>query len=205
MNLAHAEPPTFNAALLMAAPAIAREPELADLLSLMAGGDQRAFERFYKQTVSRVFGLALRIVRCRATAEEVAENVYVQIWHSAASYDAQRGTPIGWALTICRSRALDALRRADRALVDPDPTERIDAVSEAVPDLQDLLEASQQHAALHAAMARLRPEQRQMLCLAFFRGMTHQEIAAASHLPLGTVKSAIRRSLKVLREELGTD
>lgn len=178
-------------------------PELAALVAGVVAGEQRALERFYRLTVSKVFGLALRVVRCRATAEEVAEDVYVQVWHSAASFDPQRGTPLGWVLTICRSRAIDALRRSDSAIVDPDPTERLDALSPTLPGLQDLLQASQEHAALHAAISRLRPEQRQILGLAFFRGLTHPEIAEAAQLPLGTVKSHVRRALATLREELG--
>ncbi len=180
-------------------------PGLADLLASAAAGEQRALERFYRLTIGKVFGLALRIVRNRATAEEVAEDVYVQVWRSAGTYNPQRGSPLGWVLTICRSRALDALRRADSAIVDADPTERLDAVIQHLPGLQDLLQATQEHAALHAALTRLRPEQRQLLGLAFFRGLSHAEIAQTTLLPLGTIKSQIRRALGALREELGTD
>ena len=199
-----AEPSNFHPAAMLPTPQSACAPELVSLLEGVTAGEQRALERFYRLTISRVFGMALRIVRCRATAEEVAEDVYVQVWRSAATYDAQRGSPLGWVLTICRSRALDSLRRADKAIVDPDPTERLDAIAELGPGLQDLLQATQEHAALHAALARLRPEQRQILGLAFFRGLTHTEIAAEAHVPLGTIKSHIRRALATLREELGT-
>jgi RNA polymerase sigma factor (sigma-70 family) len=199
-----AESSNHNAAPLLPPPHGDCQPELAGLMAGVAAGEQRALERFYRLTVSRVFGLALRIVRNRTSAEEVAEDVYVQIWRTAASYDAERGTPLGWALTICRSRALDALRRADKAILDPDPTERLDAVAQLVPGLQDLLQASQEHAALHAALSRLQPMQRQYLGLAFFRGLTHAEIATTMQLPLGTIKSHIRRALVTLREELGT-
>ncbi len=199
-----AEPSNFHPAPKLLAPQSACAPELASLLEGVTAGEQRALERFYRLTIGRVFGLALRIVRCRATAEEVAEDVYVQVWHSAATYDAQRGSPLGWVLTICRSRAIDSLRRADKAIVDPDPTARLDAIAELVPGLQDLLQATQEHAALHAALAKLRPEQRQILALAFFRGLTHTEIATEAHLPLGTIKSHVRRALATLREELGT-
>ncbi len=178
------------------------QPELMDLIAGVAAGEQRALERFYRLTIGKVFGLALHIVRNRASAEEVAEDVYVQVWHSAATYDPQRGTPLGWALTICRSRAIDSLRRADKAILDPDPTERLDAVAQLVPGLQDLLQASQENAALHAALSRLQPVQRQLLSLAFFRGFTHPEIAATTHMPLGTIKSHLRRALAILREEL---
>jgi len=204
MVAVHAELQSFKSALVLPPPQV-YPPELVALVAGVAAGEQRAFERFYRLTINRVFGLALRIVRCRATAEEVAEDVYVQIWHSADCYDAQRGSPLGWTLTICRSRAIDALRRVDRAIVDADPTERLDAIVQHGPGLQDLLQATEDNTALHAAMARLVPEQRQVIALAFFRGLTHAEIALASELPLGTVKSYIRRGLAALREELGTD
>jgi RNA polymerase sigma-70 factor (ECF subfamily) len=204
MIAALAEPSNFNPAPLLPPLESESPPELAALMAGVAAGEQRALERFYRQTIGRVFGLALRIVRNRATAEEVAEDVYVQVWYSAATYDPQRCTPLGWALVICRSRAIDSLRRADKALVDPDPTERLDAAAQLVPGLQDLLQATQEHAALHAALTRLQPVQRQLLGLAFFRGLTHAELVAATHLPLGTIKSHIRRALATLREELGT-
>jgi RNA polymerase sigma factor (sigma-70 family) len=202
MIAVHAEVPSFNPALMPLTQEAAPD-ELVALLARVAAGEQRALERFYHLTVSRVFGLALRIVRCRATAEEVAEDVYVQIWHSAATYDSHRCAPLGWALTICRSRAIDALRRADKAIVDADPTERLDAITQHGPGLQDLLQAIQENTALHAALAKLMPVQRQLLALAFFRGLTHAEISQATGLPLGTVKSQVRRSLITLRAELG--
>lgn len=206
MNAVLAEPPDFNDGLVLPQPAVLPGPacprELGALVAGMAAGEHRALERFYRLTIHKVFGLAVRIVRCRATAEEVAEDVYVQIWQCAGRYDAERGSPLAWALTICRSRAIDALRRADGAIVDADPTERLDAIVQYLPGLQDLLQAAQDNAALHEAFAKLRPEQRQVLTLAFFRGLTHPEIAAASQLPLGTVKSLIRRALNTLRAEL---
>lgn len=197
MNAELAEPSCVNHGL---APCPS-DPAL--LLVGVAAGEQRALERFYRLTVDRVFAAALRIVRCHGTAEEVAEDVYLQIWHSASRFDCQRGSPLAWALTICRSRAIDALRRVDNAIVDAEPTERPDAAVQHLPALHDLLQAAQDNAALHVAFAKLKPEQRQVLCLSFFRGLTHAEIAAASQLPLGTVKSHIRRALCTLRAELG--
>ena len=199
-----ADTSNFNMALLLPPAQSACSTELVSLLEGVTAGEQRALERFYRLTIGRVFGMALRIVRCRATAEEVAADVYVQVWYSAATYNQQRGAALAWVLTICRSRAIDRLRRADKAIVDPDPTERLDAIADLLPSLQDLMQATQEHAALHTAITRLRPEQRQFLSLAFFRGLTHAEIAAQVQLPLGTVKSHIRRALAILRGELDT-
>ena len=204
MIAVHAEAPHGNPGPPLPSPSDS-QPELEAVLAGVAAGEHRALERFYRLTISRVFGLALRIVRNRATAEEVAEDVYVQVWHSATTFDPGRSSPIGWLLLICRSRALDRLRRADKAILDPEPTERLDAVTQLVPGLQDLLQATQEHAALHAALSRLQPVQRQILALAFFRGLTHTEIADAAQLPLGTIKSHVRRALATLREDLGTD
>ena len=100
-----ADAPTFNPAPLLVPLSSDSPPELAAVMVAVAAGEQRALERFYRLTISRVFGLALRIVRNPASAEEVTADVYVQVWHSAATYDPQRGTPLTWALTICRSRA----------------------------------------------------------------------------------------------------
>ncbi len=185
--------------------------EGAALMPRIAAHDRQAFECFYRATIGRVFGLALRITRNRPTAEEVAEDVYVQLWHRADSFDPKRGSSLAWTLTICRSRALDALRRVDPAILDEDPAARLDACLDACSDLpvhiggnpQDLLYASQQNAALHGAIQRLQPLQRQLLSLAYFRDLSHAELAAHTGLALGTVKSCVRRTLLVLRADLG--
>jgi RNA polymerase sigma factor (sigma-70 family) len=179
-------------------------PDFTELIYAIASGDQKSFERFYELTVSKIFARAFRIVRCRATAEEVAEDVFVQIWQSAEKFDAERSTPLGWAMTICNSRALDALRRRDNAILDADPAERLDAlIEQPLTNLLDILQAKQENAAMQAAISKLQPEQRQIIGLAFFRGLTHQEISVASQTPVGTVKSRIRRALSTLRRELG--
>ena len=195
----HRPAPLVRAVASGPAPA---DPEQLALIARMAAGEQRALEALYRMTIDRVYGFALRIVRCRATAEEVAEDVFVQAWRSAASYDPRRAPPIGWLLMICHSRAIDALRRADGAIVDPDPSERLDAITDHQPGLQDLLQATQDNRALHQALARLGPGPRQLLGLSFFQGLSHLEIAQHTRLPLGTVKSHIRRALATLREDL---
>jgi RNA polymerase sigma factor (sigma-70 family) len=176
--------------------------EDAVLIRRIAAHEADALAAFYRKSIGRVYGLALRITRNRSTAEEVAEDVYIQLWQRAAAFDPARGSPLAWTLTICRSRALDALRRADPAIVDPDPTERPDAWREVGGNPQDLLQARRCHAAIHAAVDRLLPLQRQLLGLAFFHDMSHADIAQHTGIPLGTVKSTIRRTLASLRPPL---
>ena len=125
------------------------------------------------------------------------------MWQQAADYDPLRSAPVAWLLMICRSRALDALRRADKAISEPDPFDRADACVPQLPDLHDRLQVTRDHAALHAAISRLRPACRQLLGLAYFRGMTHAELVIHTGIPLGTIKSQLRRSLLNLRVALG--
>jgi len=187
------------------APREERDRQLAMLIGAIARGEDRALEAVYAQTVGRVFGLALRIVRQREAAEEVAIDVYLQVWRTAATFDALRGGPLSWLLTICRSRALDHLRRAGLAArpVEPATLDR-GHEPERSDDPQDLLAACEAQARLTRALGSLTALQRQLIALAFFRGLTHQEIAAHARLPLGSVKTYIRRALAQLRAALGT-
>jgi RNA polymerase sigma-70 factor (ECF subfamily) len=163
--------------------------------------DEKALAKLYEQTVGRVYGLALRISRNEAAAEEIAEDVYLQVWKNAATYSAERGHPLAWMMVITRSRALDYLRRADPAESHPEP-ETLADYAEADNDPRDLLESLQDNTALHAAIARLPALQRQLLALAFFQGLSHSEIASHAQLPLGTVKTHLRRALQSLRAVL---
>jgi len=178
---------------------------LAALLARMADGDEEALAAFYDATVAKAYGVALRIVGSPASAEEVIVDTFHQAWREAGRFDAQRAAPMAFLMMMCRSRALDALRGRDRALLHEDPASLIaDADHPCGGDPLDLLAAVEAHSALHGALASLTPAQRQMVALAFFRGMTHEEIAAHAALPLGTVKSQIRRALDVLRRTLAT-
>ena len=163
--------------------------------------DQKALAILYEMTIGRVYGLALRIARNEAAAEEIAEDVYLQVWKSAASYSEERGHPLAWMMVITRSRALDYLRRADIAESHPEP-ETLASYADSGDDPQDLLLALQSGNALHAAIAKLPAVQRQLLALAFFQGLSHSEIAAHAHLPLGTVKTHLRQALLALRGKL---
>lgn len=188
---------------LDAGPKDAQQAELAMLVARMAAGDEAALARFYDATVPRVYGLAKRTCGNAATAEEVTADVYYQCWNEAARYDPRRSRVTTWLLMICRSRAIDAVRARDAAFLHEAPetlVEEADEPRERAPE--DLLDLAQSSTALRAALAKLAPVQRQMIGLAFFRGLSHQEIAAHARLPLGTVKAHIRRSLELLRGDL---
>jgi len=183
----------------------AGEVRLRAWIADIARGDEQALGRLYDETLGRVHGVALRITRNRQAAEEVTADVYWQVWRQAARYDAARGSALAWILTIARSRALDSLRRADDAESHPEPETLLESETSAETDPQDLCAATQRNHALHAVMAQLDALPRQLLALAFFRGLTHEEIAAQTTLPLGTVKSHIRRALAALRDALGSN
>jgi RNA polymerase sigma factor (sigma-70 family) len=136
----------------------------------------------------------------------VLSGAYQQTWRDAVRYDPAKSAPLTWLLMICRSRALDALRARDPAMVHEDPASLVpEADQMGGDDPLDLLAAMASHRALHTALDALTPSQRQMIALAFFRGMSHQEIAEQTYLPLGTVKSQIRRALATLRSALAAE
>ncbi|MFZ5551043.1 MAG: sigma-70 family RNA polymerase sigma factor [Pseudomonadota bacterium] len=176
---------------------------LAALIQCIGSHDDRALARFYDATASRVFGLVGRIVNESALAEEVVEDTYWQVWRQAARFDASRGRPLTWLLAMARSRAIDAIRRRERkAHVTLDDDELAAVCDEHNPCPPQSLAASRGQQLLQSALAALEPQPRQLVSLAFFRGLTHEEIAEATGLPLGTVKSQIRRSLQSLKQWL---
>ncbi len=188
----------------------ADEPQLQAWLARVVRQDEAALADLYRSTVGRVYGLALRIVRNPALAEEVAEDTFWQVWRQAPRFDATRGTALAWLLTIARSRALDALRARQRAQADTVSADALGEAfetereeSDAVDNPHDLLQAVQINQQLHQALEQLEAMPRQLVALAFFKGLTHEEIAGQTGLPLGTVKSHIRRALTALRKWLG--
>jgi RNA polymerase sigma factor (sigma-70 family) len=184
---------------------IDQDDELHALLARIVRGEEAALRELYEISIGRVYGLALRITGRADAAEEVAADVFVQVWRDATRYEPQRARVLTWMLTICRSRAIDYLRRRDPAEPLPEADELTVAQSTPGDDPQDLLSATQSNGALHAALGTLAPRQRQLLALAFFRGLTHEEIAQHSGMPLGSVKTHIRKALGVLRGRLADE
>jgi RNA polymerase sigma factor (sigma-70 family) len=163
---------------------------------------QQSLSQLYEATIDRVYGTALRITRKPELAEEVVTDVYMQVWRDAAQYDPTRGMVLGWVLIIARTRALDLLRKQDKAFSAADPLELIDESQLSIEGADDLLSAMHSKANLYAALHVLTAVQRQLLALAFFRGMSHSEIVKHCGMPLGSVKSQIRRALLILRQHL---
>lgn len=175
---------------------------LQHLLADIIDQDQTAFSRLYDIMLPRVYGLALRITRNPQTAEEVTEDAFWQVWRQAPRFDPERGNPATWILTIARSRALDALRRQDDVDTEAADDELINLPAAGLHDPQDLLAAVQEGHGLQTALAMLEPVAQQLLALSFFRGLSHDEIVAHTGMPLGTVKSQIRRALASLKQHL---
>lgn len=171
---------------------------LTELLIRVAEQDERALSSLYDATIARVFALARRVAGNEADAEEVVCDVYSQVWDTAPSYDTKRGTVMAWLMMLCRSRALDLLRRnASRQEAHRRHAEQATAGGLSHWDPVDDVRANTR---LHEALSKLPAERRQVVGLAYFRGLSHEEIATTAALPLGTVKSHVRRGLLTLRE-----
>lgn len=181
------------------------DARLAAWIAAVVDHDERALAALYDASFARVFGIVHRIVRRSALAEEVVEDTYFQVWRQAARFDPARGSALTWLLGMARSRAIDALRREARFQHDTleEDDERAQAATGEAAPADELLDVARHHAELHHALMRLGPHPRQLVSLAFFRGLSHEEIATQTQLPLGTVKSTIRRALLTLRELLG--
>lgn len=173
---------------------------LQALLQRMIVGDETALADFYDQTLAYIYGLALRITGRADAAEEVVGDVYLQAWRNAARYQPARSRVLGWLMMMCRSRALDHLRRRDRAELHAEPHMLDDLDDDANP--AELLERACSYGRVHAALAELNDVQRNLIALAFFRGLTHKEIAEQTLLPIGTVKSHIRRGMQTMHSVL---
>lgn len=195
--------PEVEAAVRMPGCPAADDAQLEAWIGAIVDHDERALLALYEATLSRVYGLVLRLVRRTQLAEEVAEDVYFQVWRQAPRFDAARGRPLTWLLSMARSRAIDAIRREARFQHDELDEEVASLSAPASESGDELLAVAQGHAELHRALLLLKPQPRQLVALAFFNGLSHEEIATQTHLPLGTVKSQIRRALITLRESLG--
>lgn len=175
---------------------------LTELIQRIADGDEAALGRFYDATLSRVYGLAMKITGRRELAEEVSVETFWQVWREASRFDAQRGEPLAWLMVMARSRALDALRRLDRASSCAEPEIHLECAASPDGSPLDLLLQTERDTGLGQALATLSPIQRQLVALAFYKDLSHQEISDRTGLPLGTVKSHLKRAQDALRTAL---
>jgi RNA polymerase sigma-70 factor (ECF subfamily) len=178
------------------------DTHLIALLQRIAGQDQAALKALYDACAGKLYGLALRVVKQRELAEDVLQEAFMTIWRSAPDYHASLSPPMAWMGLIVRSRGLDMLRRraAERMHLRQDIDETLaDTLDGEGPTPQDNAQASEQAWALNQCLERLERKQRELVHLAYMRDLSHSELASQLQLPLGTVKTWIRRGLDQLR------
>lgn len=180
----------------------ARDQDLISLVEQVAAGDQAALATLYDTTNRLVYGLILRVLGDVSSAEEVLLDVYTQVWRQAASYDAGRGTPLAWLTTIARSRAIDRLRSGWQDQQRKESLETLGDAASAAANPEETTVASERQRLVRAALEKLSPEQREVIELAYYSGLSHSEIAEKLNQPLGTVKTRTRLGMMKLREAL---
>lgn len=175
----------------------AEHEELNRLLQQAGRSDQQAFAELYRRTSSKLFGVCLRMLRDRGAAEEVLQEIYITVWNRAASFDAAKASAITWLTTLSRNKAIDRLRQHREEL--PDDPRTLDDTVDEQPSPAAQAQASQEYRRLADCLDALEPQQRRSVRAAFFSGATYNELATRCQVPLGTMKSWIRRSLMQLR------
>ncbi len=175
-----------------------RDERLRKLLVASANKDKQAFAHLYEATSSKLFGLLLRIVIRHDIAQECLQEVYLKVWNNAGHYKPYTASPLTWMSSIARHQAIDLLRRNRREVVEADSHGMAEQVAlDGAPELH--VSANAQGAQLDQCLRQLKSEQRQLFVLAYFKGLTHVELAQQTMLPLGTVKTWIRRGLETLK------
>lgn len=172
--------------------------ELAEALRLCAAGDRRGLRLIYESEAARMLGVAVRLLRRRDIAEEAVHDCFLKVWQRAASFDPARGDARSWLYAVLRNRALDILRGEGRTdLVDDFEPLGLEDGGETP---EQAVERLSDTGALRRCLERLNPVRRQAIVLAYVNGLTHGEIAGRLGLPLGTVKTWIRRGVIALKE-----
>ena len=178
-----------------------------DLLARITKRERAAFEQLYTRYSNILYATAMKFLKEDADAQDVVQDVFIQIWDKAKLYDPAKGKPLTWALTMTRNRSIDRIRAIQRRtrLRDDFEKETVADESAGIREALSGVDASEKTQILRDAVARLSPEQRKVIDLAFFGGLTQSEIADRLGEPLGTVKARARRGLMKLKELLGEE
>ena len=192
----------MNSALNSSDPDAARA-RLVEALVATGSEDRSAFRTLYDMTSAKLFGVCLRICGDRQAAEDVLSDVYMTVWKRAGAYEPGRASPISWLATIARNRAIDWRRSARRT--PSAPIDEVPDIADEAPLASDRLLFDERDAKLHLCLDGLEARQRDAIRTAFFDGLTYAELAQARSVPLGTMKSWVRRGLVRLKDCLGDD
>ncbi|MFF3405525.1 sigma-70 family RNA polymerase sigma factor [Streptomyces sp. NPDC002742] len=178
------------------------EPDLPDLMARVARGDQEAFASLYDVVAGPVLGIVRRVLRDRAQSEEVAQEVLVEVWRTAARYRPERGSVMNWVLTLTHQRAVDRVRSVEASTAREHKAALLDRTPE-FDEVTEQVEARLEREQVRRCLRTLTELQRQSVTLAYYRGLTYREVAELLALPLGTVKTRLRDGLIRLRDCLG--
>ena len=196
MNGSTSQPANETVVQLRSAPEGVRET-LADSLARVGGGSPEALAEVYRATSAKLFGICLRILRDRSEAEDVLQEVYLSVWRHAGRFDPGRSSPITWLSVLARNRAIDRLRaRRDRLRA---PADSMLAIVDEAPDALALITTDQESGRLAQCLGELEEPQAAAIRAAFLDGRSYPELAHDAGVPLGTMKSWVRRGLLRLR------
>jgi RNA polymerase sigma-70 factor (ECF subfamily) len=174
---------------------------LSDALRRVAAGDRAALHEVYRRTSAKLFGVVLRILHDRAEAEDVLQEVYLNVWRKAAQFDADKASPITWLAAMARNRAIDRARvGGGRTFVSDDAVAQ---TPDAAPLASEQMQTAEEAQAIDGCIEQLEPAHGQAVRQAFFGGLTYDVLARQAEVPLGTMKGWIRRSLMKLKACLG--
>ncbi|MFG1665669.1 sigma-70 family RNA polymerase sigma factor [Streptomyces sp. Y7] len=178
------------------------EPDLAELVSQVALGDEQAFASLYDSMASPVHGVVRSVLRDRAQSEEVTQEVLVEVWRTAPRYRPDRGTPVNWILTLAHRRAVDRVRSVEASAAREHKAALLDRLPE-YDQVTEQVEARLEREQVRRCLRTLTDVQKQAVTLAYYRGLTYRQVAETLALPLGTVKTRLRDGLVRLRDCLG--
>ncbi len=181
-----------------------QSPSLADLLGRTADGDQEAFAALYRQTCKRVYGLVLRVIQNAAIAAEVVQEVYLMLWESSGQFDADRGSPQSWILTLAHRRAVDRVR-SEQSSAGRDAAYSLRSAAVRPDSVEETVHHTLMSESVRKCLGSLTERQAEAISLAYYGGMTYVEVAETLQIKLPTAKSRIQAGLTRLRDAMEAD